>query len=169
MYKIRHLNYSTSSVLSGIKSFEKHRITTMGGWRSKSWDRFATFTFLYTKIPMLPQHDSPPPLVMKMTFCGSHPRIQCATSLDIFMTTLPPQLLLALSCTVMPRQSLLPLPVPRHLPRPCPPHFMSTKASQLCHRLTTINMLQSHSTPPIRQPLKAPPFLPLPRLQSPPG
>src|SRR6266702_1451113 len=148
MYKERHLNCSTSSVLSGIKSFSKRRTTTIGGSRCISSDRFATFSLRYIKIPILPQHNSPPPLAMRITFCLCHPRIRCATSLVIFTTTLHPQPWLALACVITLRWSLLPLPVPMHLPRPYPPHFTSLKASRMCHRSTT-------SAPLIRQPLKA--------------
>src|SRR6266571_7174457 len=148
MHKIRHLNCSTSSVLSGIKSFEKRRMPTVGRSRGISSDRFATFTSPCTKIPILPQHDSPPLLMIKMSFCLGHPRIQCATSLAIFTTTLPPQPLLALSSIITPRWTLLPIPVPMYLPRPYLPYFTLTKASRVCHRWRT-------STPLTRQPSKA--------------
>src|SRR6266702_931792 len=148
MYKIRHLNCSTSSVLSGIKSCSKRRTTTIRRSRCIRSDRFVTFTLLYIKIPVLPQHDSPPPLVIRMTFCGDHRRIHCATSLAIFTTTLPSQPLLELSCMITLLWSLLPLPVPKRFPRPYPPHVMSSKASPTCHRLTI-------SIPLIRQLPKA--------------
>src|SRR6266571_4048727 len=152
MYGIRHLNCSTSSVLSGIKSFSKRRTARTGGWRSKSSDRSVTFTSHYIRILMLPQQDSPPPLAIGTGCCFTQPRIQCATSLAIFTTTLPPQPLFVLSYTITLRCPLLPLPVPMRLPRPYLPYFMSSKASRMCHGLTA-------STLPIRQPSKASAFL----------
>src|SRR6266702_3945452 len=90
--------------------------------------------------------------------CWGHLRIHCVTSLAIirsqhltFTTTLPPQRSFALSCMIALYRSLLPFPAPIRLPRPYLPHFASTKASRMCHRLTT--------SAPFRQPSKASAFL----------
>src|SRR6266702_3439174 len=164
MYKIRHLNCSTSFVLSGIDSFSmRGRTTVRVGYlrnnraRGIPSDIFARFTSPYIKIPILFQ-DS---LTIGITLCTGHPCIQCATSLAISTTTLPPQPLLALSCLIMLRLVLLPLPVPIRFPLPHLPHFMSTKASRLCHRFTTPTRL-------IREPPKVSAFLLPHQLQPPP-
>ncbi|KAH9011957.1 hypothetical protein EDB83DRAFT_2447472 [Lactarius deliciosus] len=146
MYTMRHLNCSKSSVLSGINWFSKLRTTTIGRWCPGSSNRSATFTYLYIRTPILRQHASPPPYTIGR-FCFCHRR---ATSLAILIT-LPPNLL-ALSCMIIPRWSP-PLPVPMHLPRPYPPHFVTTsKASRMCRHLTP-------STPLIRQLSKASAFM----------
>ncbi|KAH8989751.1 hypothetical protein EDB92DRAFT_1867526 [Lactarius akahatsu] len=148
MYKIRRLNYSMSSVLSGIKSLTKRGITAIRRLHGLPLDRSATFTSRYIKTSIVHHHGPPPPWAMGITFCGNRPRIQYATSLAIFTATVPPrpQVLFAPL-----GQSLLPLSVPMYLLHPYLPHFMSTKASRRCRRLTT-------STPLIRQPSKAPEF-----------
>ncbi|KAH8987027.1 hypothetical protein EDB92DRAFT_1877383 [Lactarius akahatsu] len=140
MYKTRHLNCSTSSVLSGIELFTMLRIT-IRRWHLLSSDRFAIFTYLCIKIPILPQHGSPPPRAIGMTLWISHPRIQCAQSLAT-LTSLAPSLL-ALSCMIMPHWSL-PFPVPLCLPCLCLPHFVSSKASRIHNRSTTSNPLINH-------------------------
>src|SRR6266702_1042065 len=168
MYKTRHPNCSTSSVLSGIKSFKKCRMATIWRWRSTSWDGFATFTLLYTNIPILPQHNSLPSLVVGVTFCGTHPRIQCATCLVIFTMSLPPQHLLALPCMMTLHWSLLPLPeLPIHHPCPYMPHFSLTKTPCMCHCSTTICLFKRHSTLILRQPWKTPALLPFYQIQPP--
>jgi len=50
-------------------------ITMIGGWRFLPWDRFATFSSLCIEVPILPQHDSPPPRAMGITSHGCRPRI----------------------------------------------------------------------------------------------
>src|SRR6266702_2115628 len=166
MYKIRHLNCSTSSVHSGIDSFSMRgrstvRLGYLGHNRARGIpsDIFARFTSPYIKIPILFQ-DSPP-LTIGITLCTGRPCIQCATSLAISTTTLPPQPLLALSYLIMLRLVLLPLPVPIRFPLPHLPHFMSTKASRPCHRLTTPTRL-------IREPPIASAFLLPHQIQPPP-
>ncbi|KAH9022189.1 hypothetical protein EDB84DRAFT_1511020 [Lactarius hengduanensis] len=158
MYKIRRLNYSMSSVFSGIKSFTKRGITAMRRLRGLPLDRSATFTLRYIKTSIVHHHGSPPPWAMGITFCGNRPRIQYATSLAIFTATLPPrpQALFAPLC-----QFLLPFPVPMYL-HSYLPHFMSTKASRRYRRLTT-----STPGPLIRQPSKAPEFPPPHQVQPP--
>ncbi|KAI9434491.1 hypothetical protein H4582DRAFT_779802 [Lactarius indigo] len=59
-------------------------------------DRFATFMSLCTKVPVLPQRDSPPPRAIGRPSRDSRPRIRCATSLAIFTAILPPRPFLAL-------------------------------------------------------------------------
>ena len=75
-----------TSALSGTKSLTKRRVVTIGGWRSLSWDGFATFSLLYTKTPILPRLTSPLPPAIWMTFCLSPPRIHCAKSLTTVLT-----------------------------------------------------------------------------------
>ncbi|KAH9038089.1 hypothetical protein EDB85DRAFT_547978 [Lactarius pseudohatsudake] len=93
----------------------------------------------------------PPPRTLWISFCGSHPHIQWL--LAIFTTTLLPQPLLPLSHMITLHRSCL--------PRPYLPHFMSSKASRMCHRLTT-------PTPLIRQPPNAPAFPSPYQIQPPP-
>ncbi|KAH8986153.1 hypothetical protein EDB92DRAFT_2105433 [Lactarius akahatsu] len=162
MCKIRHPICSTSFVHSGIKSFSKRRMITIGGWQGVPSHRFGEYTSLFMKVPMLPQHDSPPPPVIGRAFWTTQPRIHGATSLAIFMS-LPPQPLLALSCTIMIRHSLLPLPVPMCLLRLYLPHLTSSKASQI-YCLTT-----SIPVPLIKRPPKTSPFLSPPQMQRPAG
>ena len=140
MYKIRCLNCSTSSVHSGIKFFAEYRTTSHRRWRSLIWDGFATFTWLYTKVTVRPQQNSPPPLSM-ITSCINHPRIQYVANLAIIRTrpltsttTLPPYPLHLLSCTISLDCSLLPLPAhPMRHPHPYSPPFMLTITSWTCH------------------------------------
>ncbi|KAH9031397.1 hypothetical protein EDB83DRAFT_2419485, partial [Lactarius deliciosus] len=80
MCKIRRLNCSTTSVLSGIKLFTVLRIM-IRGWCPLSSHRFAIFTYICIKVPILRQHCSPPPRPIGITFWISQPRIQCALSL----------------------------------------------------------------------------------------
>ncbi|KAI9450670.1 hypothetical protein BJY52DRAFT_1419460 [Lactarius psammicola] len=129
MYKKRHPYCSTSSVLSGIKLSSMRRTLTITGWRTKSCCRFETSTSIYIKVPILPQHGSPPPLQIMTLFCSGHPHIQSAMSLAIFTITLLPQLFLALARMTTLCWPLRPFPVPIHLPRPHLPNIMSTKPS----------------------------------------
>ena len=87
------------------------------------------------KTQILPQHGSTPPLMMRTMLSMTLFRIQCATSLAIFITP-PLRLLLALSPMVVLRWSLLPqgLPVLMHRSHPHLPHVVFTEVSQLYRR-----------------------------------
>ena len=115
-------------------------------WMAFNW--FATFSSLYTKVPIRSQHDSSFPLVMTMLFNGSHFCVRCATSPAIIWTrhltsttTQPPQPLHAASGMTMPPRhpSLLSLPfIHIRLRRPHMPHFVLMKAPQVLCPSTTI-------------------------------
>ena len=130
MCKIRHLNYSTSSVPSGIKSFAQRRMTAIGGSNIIYSTLFAAFTVHYIKEPIL-----------------LHQVYHYATSLPIFSTNPLPQYFLVLSNSMMIRWPSFPSPVQTRLPHPYLPHPMSTKTSRLCHRLIAHG---THTLVPIR-------------------
>ncbi len=175
MYKIRRSNCSTSSVLSGIESFSKRRTTTIGGSRGISSDLFVTFTQLYIEIPILPQHDSPPPFAIRTRFCGGRLRIYCAASLAIIRTrhltlTTPQPLkpLLTLSCMMTLHRSLFPLTaLSMCLSHPYQPYFVLTETPKTHRRSTTRSLFRCRFTLLIRPRLKAVTVPPLHRTQPP--
>ena len=115
-----------------------------------SFDWFATFSSLYTKVLIRSQHDSSLPLVMTMLFYWSHfcvgvkhhrPSAIIWTRHLTSTTTQPPQPLRAPSGMTMPPRhpSLLSLPLIHiRLRRPHMPHFVLMKAPQVLCPLTTI-------------------------------
>ena len=94
------------------------------------------------KTQILPQHGSTPPLMMGTMLSMTLFRIQCATSLAIFITP-PLRPLLALSPMVALRWSLLPqgLPVLMHRSHPHLPHVVFTEVSQLYRRASAPSSL----------------------------
>ena len=91
-------------------------------FQGMSSGQFATHPFPYTKIPTRPQHYSHRPPAIMASICFRCPHIQCATSLAIIPTGLPPQSLLPFSRTMMLRP-------PLRLPFPYLHHSMPTKPS----------------------------------------
>ena len=119
---------------------------------SRTLDRFATCTLPYTNIPIVPQHNSLLPLVMAMTFSGSHPPIRCATSLAItqthqltYTTIIPPRPLCAPPCMTMttPHLSLPSFPVVQiQRLHQLIPHFVLMKALQMSRCSTRAYLLR---------------------------
>ena len=160
-----------TSALSGTKSLTKRRVVTIGGWRPVSCDLLATFTFLYTKTPILPRLVSPLPLMIGRAFCGTPPRIHCAKSLTTVLTRhLTPTttvfqrsyFAISLMTLTTPLPSL-PLPVQIHLPRPHMPHFQS---SLMRYRSTAKYLSQLPRKSSGRQQPKVAAFPPFHRVQS---
>ena len=164
-----------SSVHSGIRSSAKCKLPTITRWRSESCERFAAFTWLFTKIPIVLQHNSPPPQMTTMTFWSCHPHIHCATSPPITWTrhlisttNLPPRPLFLLfrpTSTTL-HSSLLPLTVPIHFQ--CPQiSSVSMIVLQMHHQPSKTTFLsQFHHSLVIRQPSKVTAFLPLHQMWS---
>ena len=141
--------------------------------RGKSSNTFAMFISPYTEVLMLPPHISLNPPAIWPGFWTSDPCTHCAVFLATMGTrhitstkSLLPQPLLVLSYAITLHESLLPLSaLMTHLPHPCPPHFVLTRISKMCRRLTTIHLPQSHPALLIRGQQKTATFLRLHRIQ----
>ena len=119
MCRIRRLNCSMSSALSGIKWFRKHGRAGQK-FQGMSLDRPATCTSPYTKAPIRPQHDSPRPLVTMTSIWCILQHTHCAGSPAIFTAALHPELFLLLMSKIAPRPCrCLTTPIP--LVRPLNP------------------------------------------------
>ena len=132
MCEIRHPNYSTSSVPSGIKWFAQRKMTAIGGPHGLYSTIFAAFILHYIKGPIL--------LLQQLYYY--------ATTLPIFSTSPLPQHFLVLSNSIIIRWASLPSlpsPVLTRIPHLYLHRPLSTKTSRLYHRLTT----HSAHTPPI--------------------
>ena len=178
MYKIRYLNCNMSSVQSGVNSFAKCRMTTIGTWCSLAWHGFAKSTSLCIEVPTLPQQNSLPSSVICLPLWDDHPGTRYVTTLTIIRTrlttsttTLPPQPLRPLFRTTMATLHLhLPLlsfPVV-HIRLPHPHlHFVTTKASQRRRHGTTMRLPQFNCNPLTRQQPQVAAILPLHPIRSP--
>jgi hypothetical protein len=85
-YAILFLNCSMTSVRSGTKLSKKREARALQHSCPYSPDRFAIFTSLCIKVPMLPQLRFPLPPILTTSCCSIHRRIHCATSPVIAQT-----------------------------------------------------------------------------------